>query len=299
MAFRTVVIANEAELHVRAGQLLACADSVVSIPTEDIAVLILESPRARVSAAALALLAEAGVAVAVCDSKHMPAGILLPSNRHSRQLAVTRNQLSATVPQKKRLWQQLVKAKIRNQAQCLRILGIPGGDRMRDYASQVQSGDTTGLEATAARFYFRRLLKGARRHGGSRLDGSLDYGYAIVRAAVARSLAAHGLYPAIGIHHDSQLNEFNLADDVLEPFRPFVDLAVVHDDLDVEERAGRAALVDVLNTRCELLGRQHSVLTAVESVVVSLAQSLVSKDHTRLTTPALTDATGPTYAIAE
>ena len=155
MAFRTLVIANEAELHVRLGHLVVCQDAVVSIPIEDIAVLVLESPRARMSAASLALLAEAGVAVAVCDGKHMPCGILLPSNRHSRQLAVTRHQIATTVPQKKRLWQQLIKGKITNQARCLGILGIAGDQRMREYAAVVQSGDATGLEATAARYYFR------------------------------------------------------------------------------------------------------------------------------------------------
>lgn len=298
MAFRTVVIAHEAEIHVHLGQLIVLQDQKITIPTEDIAVLVLEHPRIHVSAAALSLLASQGVATAVCDDKHMPTGILLPNNQHSRQLAATRWQLSATVPQKKRLWQRLIQAKIRNQAICLELLDRPGVSRMQEYATGVQSGDSSGLEATAARYYFPRLMPGVCRHSGDGFDGALDYGYAIVRAAVARSLVSHGLYLPLGIQHDSQLNAFNLADDLLEPFRPFVDRIAVGSKCEVESVKGRATLLGVLNEPCEINGGEHSVLTAVEDCVTSLVQALAQKDFKLLRLPAFSHDSTPLSAIA-
>jgi CRISPR-associated protein Cas1 len=293
-----VVIANEAEIHVRAGQLVVLQSERVVIPIEDIAVLVLEHPRIHLSAAALSLLAARGVATAVCDDKHMPTGILLSNNQHSRQLAATRWQLEATGPQKKRLWQQLVRAKITNQAACLDALEKPGAERLRAYASRVQSGDSSNLEATAARYYFPRLMPGVGRHSGADPDGALDYGYAILRAAVARSLVAHGLYPPLGIQHDGQLNAFNLADDLLEPFRPFVDLLALRQDCSVDTVSGRSALLGVLNEPCDMDGRCHSVLTAIEETATSFVRALAGKNFKHLRVPSLLPDARATDRIA-
>lgn len=282
-----MVIAREADLHVQNGQLLAIQDQTVWIPTEDIAVLVLESPRVRVSSAALSLLAVQGVAVAVCNDKHMPTGILLPHCDHCRHTAMVRYQLAASVPQRKRTWQSIVVSKIRNQALCLDAVGLEGGERLRTYASRVRSGDATGLEATAAGVYFRRLMPGSRRHSGLGPDGALDYAYAILRAAIARALVGHGLYPPLGLHHDSQLNAFNLADDLLEPYRPFADLVAVSTGADVDSRDGRAELLNVLNMPCALCDREYSVLTAIDETAVSLGQAFSSKDHRKLRLPVL------------
>lgn len=293
MAFRTVVIANEAEIHVRQGQLVVLQDERIVIPAEDIAVLVLEHPRIRVSAATLALLASHGVATAVCDNKHLPTGILLSHNRHSRQLAITRLQLAATLPQKKRLWQRIVRSKILNQAACLDGLGRSGAEKLREYAAAVRSGDPTGLEATAARYYFPRLMPEAGRHSGQSVDTALDYGYAVVRAAIARSLVAHGLYPPLGIQHDSQLNAFNLADDFLEPFRPFVDLIAVKYDCRADTIHGRDTMLGVLHMPCKIGERQYSVLTGVADCVISFTQALTSKDPRLLRIPVL----NPEHAV--
>lgn len=285
MAFRTVVIGNEAELHVQQGQLVAIQDQAVWIPTEDIAVLVLENPRIHISSAALSLLAEQGVAVAVCDRKHMPNGLLLPHCQHSRQLAVTRRQFGLSLPQKKRLWQRIVRSKIENQAACLDALNRSGPPTLRGYAAAVQSGDASGMEAAAARLYFRRLIPNATRRAPEGPGASLDYGYAILRAAVARSLVGHGFYPAVGLHHDSQLNAFNLADDVLEPFRPFVDLVAVGQRADASKREGRQTLVSTLQMACQVDDRGHSVLTAIDAAVASLARAQAEGDPALLTLP--------------
>lgn len=299
MAFRTVAIAREADLHVHAGQLVAVQDQTVWIPIEDIAVLVLESPRVRVSSAALSLLASRGVAVAVCDNKHMPTGILLPHCSHSRQLGVTRQQLAASLPLRKRLWQSIVRSKIENQARCLDALDMEGGNRLRGYVTQVNSGDTTGREATAAGYYFRRLAPGTRRHSGLGSDGALDYAYAILRAAIARSLVGHGFYPPLGIHHDGLLNAFNLADDLLEPYRPFADLVAMRTGADVNEREGRASLLAVLNQPCRLGERAYSTLTAIEETVMSLVRALAQRDHRELRLPMLTGEVAVPETITE
>lgn len=299
MAFRTVVISNEAELHVHSDQLVAIQGQSYWIPLEDIAVLVLENPRIWLSSAALSLIAASGVAVAVCDERHMPTGILLPHCRHSRQLAATRQQLAASLPQKKRLWQRIVVSKIRNQARCLEALDLPGAEKLEEYANRVTSGDSTGLEGTAARYYFARLMPGIRRHSGQNPDGALDYGYAVVRAAVARALVGHGLYPAIGIHHDSQLNAFNLADDLLEPFRPFVDLVAVREQVDVDAKEGRMKLVATLNAPCRMGDRQHSVLTGAEETAASLMRAFARKDPAELRVPALCATGGTCESLPE
>ncbi len=287
MAFRSVVISNPTDLHVRSGQIVAVQDQSYWIPTEDVAVLVLEDPRIRVSSAAMSIIARQGVAVAVCDDKHMPTAILLPHCEHSRHLAVVRRQLAATVPLKKRLWQALVRAKIENQARCLDLLGIEGAARLRHYASQTKSGDSGGMEGVAARYYFARLMPGAKRHDGNFPNPALDYGYAILRAAVARSLVGHGFYPVIGIGHDSQLNPFNLADDVLEPFRPFVDLLALMEEANPSTKEGRAVLVGVLHLECDFQSRTHSILTAIDSTVASMDKALQARDAALLVTPRL------------
>ncbi len=289
MAFRSVAIANDAELHVRSGQLVVIQEQTAWIPTEDIAVLVLENPRITVSSAALSLLSGAGVAVLVCDDKHMPNGILLPHCQHSRMLSVTRQQFAASLPLKKRIWQQLVVAKIENQARCLDSLGLDGANKLREYARQTVSGDTGGMEAAAARYYFARLLPG-RRHSGQGHDGALDYGYAVLRAAVARSLVAHGFFPAVGIHHDSQLNAFNLADDFIEPFRPVADVLAVANDVDIDTQAGRRTMLGVLNTQTVIAGSVHSVLTAIDALTMSLRRALEAADFRLIKVPLLADA---------
>jgi len=287
VAFRTVVVSNEAELHVQQGQLVAVQEQTTWIPTEDIAVLVLENPRVHISTAALSLLAEQGVAVAVCDRKHMPTGMLLPHCAHSRQLGVTRLQFAQTLPQKKRLWQRIVRSKIQNQAECLSGLGLGGAPKLRSYAAAVLSGDSSGMESAAARMYFKRLIPDATRRSPDGPGRSLDYGYAIVRAAIARSLVGHGLFPPVGLHHDSQLNAFNLADDVLEPYRPFVDFIAMSGSADASTAEGRRILVSVLQAPCVLLSRSHTLLTAIDATVAGLVRAIAEKNASLLPLPEL------------
>ncbi len=227
MEFRSVFVANPARLLVRRDQLVIQQDQEVTVPMEDITSLLIESQAVTITAAALQRLADSGVTVYFCDEKHLPAALTLPMNRYCRQVKLLKWQISMKQPTRKRLWQSVVMAKIANQAKCLAYLEKNGAEDLRALSGAVRSGDPDNLEATAAARYFPALFgPGFTRGEESPINGALNYGYAIVRGAVARNLVTHGLEPCLGIFHHNELNQFNLADDLMEPYRPLVDLFV-------------------------------------------------------------------------
>lgn len=227
MEFRAVFISNPAQLSVRQEQLVIRQAQEITVPMEDITSLMLESQAVTISSAALQKLADHGVTVYFCDEKHLPAALLLPINRHCRQRKVLKNQIEMTKPTQKRLWQSIIAVKIRNQARCLELLNRTGSGELWELSRSVRSGDPDNCEAIAAAQYFPALFgQGFSRGEDCLTNAALNYGYAILRGAVARNLAVHGIEPALGIFHHSELNQFNLADDLMEPYRPLVDLYV-------------------------------------------------------------------------
>lgn len=256
----------------------------VRVPLEDLAILVLSHPQAQISAAALQSVAMSGGAVLVCDPKHQPAGLLLPLQGHFVQAERMARQAEAPLPLKKRLWQQVVKAKILHQAALLqRLNGSDGG--LDILAGKVRSGDEGNLEAQAARRYWPALFRdpGFRRNRDA-LDANrfLNYGYAILRAQVARCLSASGLHPALGLQHHNRYSAFPLADDLMEPFRPFVDAAVValtdQHGRDAEmTQAIRADLLGVLHVRVAMGGESLRLAHAVLKSAQCLASALTSK----------------------
>lgn len=202
-----------------------------SLPIADLGVVLLDHPQITITHAALAALLQYQVAVVVCDAKHHPSGLLLPLDGHTLQSAYFRNQIEASEPLKKNLWQQTIKAKITNQAHLLQQTANTTPDPLRRWAADVLSGDTTNLEARAAAYYwqhlFRHLPNFFRGRQESPPNHLLNYGYAILRALTARSLVCSGLLPTLGIHHRNQYNAYCLADDIMEPYRPFVDALIL------------------------------------------------------------------------
>lgn len=279
MAYRNIFIENPAKISIRNRQLLIETDRVNSVPLEDISALLVESQRSSITGAALSALGESGVAVYFCDQKHLPCAVMTPFAQHSRELAVLKAQLECSEPQKKRLWQKIVKEKILNQSKCLELNQKPeAAKRIGDYAGKVRSGDPDNNEATAAMKYFP-LLFGLEfvRADEDVLNVSLDYGYAILRGCIARTLAVYGFQPALGLHHRSELNHFNLADDLIEPFRPLVDLMVSS----MEEFHGdeftsdcKKLLFSCLSLEILSGGQRHSVSYAIERLVKSLIRAL-------------------------
>lgn len=227
MEFRSVFISNPAQLSVRKGQLVIRQEKEITLPMEDISSLLIESRAVTITAAALQELADHGVTTYVCDASHMPAALVLPMNRNSRQLKQLKEQIDITLPTRKRIWAEVVAAKICNQARCLQLMGIPGYEDLFYMAQSVRPGDPDNLEASAAAAYFPLLFgSGFTRSEDSIQNSCLNYGYAILRGAVARNLAIRGVEPCLGIFHHNELNQFNLADDLMEPYRPLVDLFV-------------------------------------------------------------------------
>lgn len=225
MAWRALHLSRPARLSLADRQIVvAQEDGEVRLPLEDTACIVLDTPQATLTAALLSACMEEGVAVMATDAAHRPSGLMLPFHRHHRQAGVAQVQAGISAPLRKRLWQAVVRRKILNQATMLELLGRPGGPGLRAMAARVASGDTGNMEARAAREYWSALWHNFRRGDGEdRRNGLLDYGYAVMRAGVARALVAAGFLPAFGIGHASATNAFNLADDLLEPFRPFVD----------------------------------------------------------------------------
>ena len=204
--------------------------SVKRIPIEDIGVVVLDNKQITITQGALGALLDNNVAIISCDEQRMPSGLMLPLAGNTTQSERFRHQIEASQPLKKQLWQQTIQAKIINQSAVLYSQrGMECGN-MEAWAKQVKSGDTDNLEGRAAAFYWQNLfgnIKGFHRdRDGVAPNNLLNYGYAILRAVVARSLVGSGLLPTLGIHHHNRYNAYCLADDIMEPYRPYVDRLV-------------------------------------------------------------------------
>ena len=238
MIKRSLFFGNPAYLSMRNAQLViklvdaqTQEETVKTIPIEDIGVVVLEDRQITITNGAMDALLQNNCAVITCDERHMPAGLLLPLEGHTVQSERFRWQIEASLPLKKQLWQQTVQAKIRNQASVLRRLSGAEVGCMMAWANDVKSGDSENLEGRAAAYYwksvFPKMERFVRDREGEAPNNLLNYGYAIVRAVIARALVASGLLPTFGIHHHNRYNAYCLADDVMEPYRPYVDELVI------------------------------------------------------------------------
>lgn len=295
MAWKGVHISRPARLSVKDAQLVVVQeDGEARLPLEDVAWIVLDGGHATLTASLVSACMAAGIVIVFTDERHTPSGLALPFHRHHRQAAVAGVQLALSQPLKKRLWQALVVAKIDNQAAAL-ALCRPGEDSpLSAMARLVGSGDPDNVEARAARDYWKRLFPAfIRDDAGDLRNKMLNYGYSVVRAAVARALVAAGFLPCIGLHHDSAANAFNLADDVFEPFRPFVDrLAFALSD-GGERRDGdltvehRRALAGALNSDAQMGRERISLLVAAEMAAESLFRAMENAAPALLALPAL------------
>lgn len=260
------------------------------IPCEDIGVLIVDERDTTYTHSALVSLMNAGAAVVVCGRDHMPAGIMLPVSSHGEQLWRLDAQLSMRKPVGKRLWADIIKAKIRAQAANLDH-ATAAQRRLLALAREVRSDDAGGAEATAARAYWSALFAGLDLPDGKfkRLPGDrasptpnnlLDYGYAVMRAAVARALIGAGLFPAIGIQHSNRSNAFALADDLVEPLRPIVDaqvLRLVQERQFVLDRATKAELLVLISTPVQVEDAVGPLQAALPRYTTSLVRCLTGE----------------------
>ena len=298
MAWRGVVIARPARLTLAAGCCLVDAeDGPVRLAFEDIAYLVLDTPQVSLTSAVLARFAEENVLVIACDGRHLPTGALLPLQGHHRQVASLRLQLAAPPGLKSKIWRFLVRAKVENQARVLDLMGREGGAGLVAMAGRVDRDDPDQIEARAARDYFPRMFDDFRRRDdGDLRNAMLNYAYAVVRAGLARALAAQGFHPALGIHHDGVGNPFNLADDLIEPWRPIADHHVARhlgdrplgdrDDEDPDLTvADRRELARVLVSDIAMGEETTTALVGVERMVDGLYAALDHRDASLVPRP--------------
>ena len=293
MIKKTLYFGNPAYLSLRDAQLVIKLPEVVkndtlperfkqkaevTKPIEDIGVIVLDNKQITCTSGLLEALLENNCAVITCDSKSMPVGLMLPLYGNTTQNERFRHQLGASLPLMKQLWQQTVKVKIENQAAVLKRCAGEEVRCMKVWASEVKSGDSENMEARAAAYYWKNLfpIEGfTRDRDGIPPNNLLNYGYAILRAVVARGLVASGLLPTLGIHHHNRYNAYCLADDIMEPYRPYVDELVYNivtngGDYDVLNKDLKAKLLMIPTLDVIISGKRSPLMVAVGQTTASL-----------------------------
>lgn len=281
MLKRTLFFGNPAYLSTKNEQLVVTypdkEQEVRTVPIEDIAVIVIENQQITITNGLLEKLIQRGVAVINCNQQHLPIGMFLPLNGHTEQTERFRTQMSASVPLKKNLWQQTVTAKIQNQAAHLKQYGIPV-QNMFHWAKSVTSGDTQNHEARAAAYYWQNLFdipNFNRQQNGIPPNNLLNYGYAILRGITARALVSSGMHPSLGIFHRNKYNAYCLADDIMEPYRPFIDLVVkdlteMHDSIEELTPAIKQELLKTIAMDVILDGKRSPLMVAMSRTTNSL-----------------------------
>ena len=290
MIKRTLYFGNPAYLSLRNSQLVINLPEANgmddrtgnnTIPIEDIGIVLLDHKQITITQGLLEALLSNNAAVITCDSSRMPVGLLLPLSGNTTQSERFQAQIDASLPLRKQLWQQTVQAKIGNQAYVLNTCRNAVVKNMLAWVDEVKSGDSDNLEARAAAYYWANMFPAIpefrRGREGTPPNNLLNYGYAILRAVVARSLVASGLLPTLGIHHHNRYNAYCLADDIMEPYRPFVDKLVVEltdtgEDIQELTKSLKAKLLSIPVLDVIINDQRSPLMKAVGITTASLAK---------------------------
>lgn len=282
MGFRTLEISQAAEIHIKEGQLqVATGEKMISIPLEDLSLIMVHGANIRLSTMDLSILSQYKIVLMTLDEKYLPTAIVLPFEGHSRQSKLMHAQVVTCNERYIELWIQIIEQKISNQSRALSIMGLNGAEEVARYTSCINVKNVDYHESLAAKEYFAFYHEGLNRRIEDLINSRLNYGYAVVRSAIARKLVATGFHPTFGIHHDSQLNAFNLADDLIEPYRPIVDL-VAHENIGANVRLSkneRREIAHVLHNACMVDGVKVNVLTAIDLMVESLKRIILDDSN--------------------
>lgn len=298
-AYRTLFMSKPAKLTHKNGNLwIAMQDeSPVFIPFRDIHTIVLDTPQISLSSSLLEAFARYKILVFVSDDSHLPSGVFMPFLAHYRNAQILQHQINLTKQSKSILWQKLIQSKIQNQVNLLleqEHLNV--ASKLQSLQKGVKLGDSTNNEAKASALYFPALLgKGFSRKELSPINSALNYGYAILRGCIARNLVGSGLLPSLGVFHANQFNPFNLADDLIEPYRAFVDSKVLSLDLGEELMLmHRVELVNLLNTKVSLGAKSYPMHRSITRMVWSVSRFICGKVKS-LELPVLTkDSNGRT-----
>lgn len=289
MIKRTLYFGNPAYLSLRLGQLVIAFPSngaaggekeERTIPVEDIGIVILDNRQITITQGLMEMLIDNNCAIITCGNNHLPVGLMLPLYGNTVQNERFRNQIDSTLPLKKQLWQQTIRSKISNQASVLQYVTGEVHNNMLVWAEDVRSGDVENMEARAAAYYWKNVFPENPdfRRGREEADPNnlLNYGYAILRAVVARALVASGLLPTLGIHHHNRYNAYCLADDIMEPYRPYVDRLVydmVNENSSLElTKETKAKLLSIPTIEVVINDRRSPLMVAVAQTTASLAK---------------------------
>ena len=287
MIKKTLCFSNPIYLSLRNAQLVLHLPEAIkreaerTIPIEDIGVVVLDNKRITITSGVMEALLENNCAVITCNQKSMPVGLLLPLCGNATQNERFRSQIDASLPLRKQLWQQTIKQKILNQEYVLRDNTDKETNCMRVWSNDVRSGDPDNLEARAAAYYWKNLFNDCpnfvRDRDGSPPNNLLNYGYAILRAIIARSLVGSGLLPTLGIHHHNRYNAYCLADDIMEPYRPYVDqlvLDIIHNNNEISEitREIKLQLLSIPTLDVVINGKRSPLMIAAQQTAASLAK---------------------------
>ena len=278
MLKKSILLENKASISTKNLQLVIKTETREStIPIEDIGYLVIDHPEIYLSIPALNLLIDNNTAVIICNTNHLPSGMFLNLNSHHIQQEIFKNQINASAPLKKQLWQQTIIEKITNQGILLQKI-TSKNNNFEFLASKVLSGDSSNMEGVAANFYWKSFFEHnfKRERFGDYPNNFLNYGYAILRAATARALSGSGLLNTLGIHHKSKYNAFALADDIMEPFRPIVDEKVAEIMQNYSEQelntAIKAELLQILTRTVYFKEEKSPLMVALQKTASSLQQ---------------------------
>ncbi|EHQ41124.1 type II CRISPR-associated endonuclease Cas1 [Myroides odoratus] len=287
MLKRTIYIGNSTYLKLKDNQ-LKIEDPLTkevkgSVPIEDLGFLVLDHYQITLSHQLIIALQQNNVAIISCDESHLPLGLMLPMNGHVEYSERLRNQINCSEPLRKQLWKQTVEAKIYQQKEVLRKSKLPF-EPMITYMNDIKSGDSTNMEGIAAQHYWKYLFDDfTRERKGDAPNNFLNFGYAILRSMVARALVSSGLNPTIGIFHKNKYNAYCLADDIMEPYRPYVDLLVVdwleQTDSYVLDKSAKAHLLQLATYDVYINGLQRPLITALSITTSSLCKCFMGESR--------------------
>lgn len=279
MSWRTVVIASSAKLDYQMGYLVVRRDDVKKIFLDEISILIIENTAVSLTAALLSAMTKKKIKVIFCDEKRNPSSELIPySGSHNSSLKI-RNQIRWNNSIKEEVWTVIVSDKIRKQAEYLQELNMPQAELLLSYLKDLREGDSTNREGHAAKVYFNALFGlEFTRSEECAINAALNYGYSIILSAFNREIVKNGYITQLGLFHDNMFNPFNLASDLMEPFRVIIDRIVVEIKPDVFEHEEKMQVVDVLTKYVRIAGRKETVLNAIKIYTKSVFDALEDQD---------------------
>ncbi len=281
MSFRTLIIESESKLHLKLDNLVVKKnDEEIYVPIKDLSIIVLNNPMMLVTTRLLECLAQNNVGVIICDSNHLPIGIYTALNNHSRAVKMNNKQINFSEESKAILWQAIVRSKILNQSILLKKKHGESDNltKMYKYISNVELYDSTNREGHAAKVYFNSMFGKlfSRDNENYIINSALNYGYAIVRATLARICVSYGLNTMIGVFHKSEYNQFNLCDDLIEPFRPFVDMYAmkIMENEKYLTYEIRKKLINIINLRINYRNKIMYINNVLEKFVQSYCKFL-------------------------